>query len=229
MTKKTGMKISVVIPARNEAATLAETLEGCRMYADELVVIDGRSTDGTPELAEKLGAKVYPDAGRGKGEALRMAIEKVTGDIIVFIDADGSHDPHDIPRLTAPIIAGEYDHVTGSRMRGGSDELHGDLGKFIRMVGSDIITMGINYRFGVRLTDSQNGFRAIKASVARQLELKEDITSIEQEMVIKTLKKGFRVGEISAHEYARKAGESKIKVWKVAPRYVYCWLKNLIF
>jgi len=112
---------------------------------------------------------------------------------------------------------------------GGSDEAHGDLYKFIRMWGSDIITLGINYRFNVRLTDSQNGFRAIRRDVARALNLKENITTIEQEMVIKTLKKGYRMAEVPAHEYARKYGTSSIKLRKVMFRYVYSWLKYLFF
>lgn len=222
------MKISIVIPAKNEAASIGGIIDACKPYGDEVIVIDGHSTDNTGTVASEHGVTVYLDNRKGKGDAIRVAAQKVTGDIVVFVDADGSHLPADIPRLVAPIMEGKADHVTGSRMLGGSDELHGDMGKFIRLVGSDIITLGINYRFGVRLTDSQNGFRAIKTSVLRQLDLKENITSIEQEMIMKTLKKGFRVAEVSAHEYARQAGESKIKVWKVAWRYVYCWLKNLI-
>jgi len=97
------------------------------------------------------------------------------------------------------------------------------------MVGSDIITLGINYRFNVRLTDSQNGFRAIRSDVARKLPLKENITTIEQEMIIKTLKLGYRMGEVPTHEYARRGGESKISARKVAWRYVYSWLKYLFF
>ena len=114
-------------------------------------------------------------------------------------------------------------------MRGGSDELHCDVGKFIRMIGSDIITLGINYRFGVALTDSQNGFRALRSELARRLDLKENIHTIEQEMIIKTLKLGCRMSEVPAHEYARKNGDSTINVRKVAHRYVYSWLKYMFF
>jgi dolichol-phosphate mannosyltransferase len=223
------MKITAVIPTKNEEINIGWIIEGAKKYADEVIVIDGHSTDRTREIAEKSGVPVYLDNRKGKGDAIRVGIQNAKNDIIVFIDADGSHLPEDIPSLVAPIKAGESDHVTGSRMRGGSDELHGDIGKFIRMVGSDIITLGINYRFNVRLTDSQNGFRAIRTDVARKLPLKENITTIEQEMIIKTLKLGFRMGEVPAHEYARRGGESKISVGKVAWRYVYSWLKYLFF
>lgn len=222
------MKISVVIPAKNEAVTIGDIIERSKKYADELLVIDGHSTDATRAVAERLGARVILDDRKGKGAAIRLAIREVTGEVIVFIDADGSHDPDDIPRLVEPIARGVCEHVTGSRMTGGSDELHGDIGKFIRMWGSDVITLGINYRFNVRLTDSQNGFRAIRTDVARQIGLTENITTIEQEMIMKTLKRGYRIKEVPAHEYARKAGESKVKVPRVACRYVWVWLKNLI-
>lgn len=222
-------KISVVIPTKNEEGMLAEVINKCRPYADEILVVDGHSKDKTREIANLLGVKVILDNGKGKGDGIRTAIKNISGDIIVFIDADGSHDPNDIPKLIEPILENRADHVTGSRMRGGSDELHGNIGKFIRMVGGDIITLGINYRFGVRLTDSQNGFRAIKTEVAKKLNLKENITSIEQEMIIKTLKNGYRIAEVPAHEYARKAGESKVRVRRVWLRYVYSWLKYLLF
>lgn len=219
-------KVSVVICAKNEEENIGPVLSKLSKYG-EVLVIDGHSSDRTQEIALAHGATVYQDNGKGKGDAIRIGIAKATKEILVFIDADGSHDPDDIPQLIAPILEGKYDHVTGSRMLGGSDELHGDLPKFVRMVGSDIITLGINYRFNSRLTDSQNGFRAIRSDVAKSLPLKENITTIEQEMIIKTLKAGHTVGEVPAHEYARKHGESKITVSRVWWRYVYSWLKYL--
>jgi dolichol-phosphate mannosyltransferase len=221
-------RVSVVIPTRNEALTLKPVLEKCRPHADEILVIDGHSTDGTRELAASLGAKVVLDNGRGKGAALRQAIALVRGDIVVFIDADGSHDPEDIPKVVGPIARGEADHCVASRMRGGSDELFSNFSQFVRMLGGQMITLAINYRFGVRITDSQNGFRAFRTEAARILPLSENGTTIEQEMTIKSIRRQLRLVEVPIHEYARAAGESKINVWRDGPRYVFSCIKYLV-
>lgn len=221
--------VTVVIPTLNEAATLETIILESQKYSNDVILIDGHSTDNTKEIANNLKVPIYFDNKKGKGDAIRCSVNHVQTDIIVYIDADMSHDPSEIPKIIEPIYKGEADHVVGSRPKGGSDELHGDLNKFLRMIGSDIITLGINYRFGIRITDSQNGFRAIKTSVIKQLNLKEDITTIEQEMTIKTLKKGFKLAEVPSHEYARLQGDSHIKLSKVSIRYVYSWLKYLFF
>jgi glycosyltransferase involved in cell wall biosynthesis len=219
--------ITAVILARNEALNITEIIRDAKPFVDEVVVVDGHSTDETRELASREGARVLLDKGKGKGDGIRTAIRELKPDILVLMDADGSHDPHDIPRLVKPILAGQYDMVVGSRGMGGSDELHGDLNKLLRMIGSDIILLIINYRFKVRLTDSQNGYRAIRADVARQLDLKENITTIEQEMTIKLLKRGFRCGEVPIHEYARRYGRSSIKLRRVWFRYIWSVIKNI--
>ena len=221
------MKISIVIPTKNEEKSIKKIIEECIPYGDEVLVVDGHSRDLTRDVAREAGARVVLDHQKGKGDGLRVGLKEVKGDIVVFIDADGSHDANDIPDIIRPIIEGKADLVIGSRMRGGSDELHGDIGKFIRIIGSDIITLTINYRFGVRLTDSQNGFRAIRKDVGLKIGLKEDIFTIEQEMIMKTLKHGYKIMEIPAHEYTRKYGDSNIVVWKVAHRYIWCLIKNL--
>lgn len=223
------MKISVIIPTLNEEHTLREIIEGCRPHADEMLVVDGHSTDGTRAVAEAAGIRVILDNRRGKGAALRHAVNFVTGDIIVFIDADGSHDPADIPRLIEPIVRGAADHVSGSRLIGGSSELHGGFDEFMRLMGSSFITACINWRFKVKLSESQNGFRAIRTDVMKQLGLTENITTIEQEMIMKTLKKGFRMAEVPSHEHKRKMGYSKITLRKVCFRYVYTLIKYLFF
>ena len=226
---KAESKISIVIPTLDEEDTVAEIIEGCKPYGDEILVVDGHSRDRTREVAESLGVKVILDNRKGKGEALRHVVNFVNGNIIVFIDADGSHDPKDIPKLVEPIIKDEADHVSGSRLIGGSSELHGGFDECFRLMGSSFITACINWRFKVKLSESQNGFRAIKTDIIKQLGLEEDITTIEQEMIMKTLKKGFRMAEVPSHEYERKKGYSKISLRKVWFRYVYTLVKYLFF
>ena len=212
---------------RNEEGTIADVVRAVMLHADETLVVDGHSADRTREIAESLGARVVLDGGLGKGDGIRTAIGAAAGDVLVFIDADCSHDPDDIPALVKPILVGEADMVVGSRWTGGSDELGGDLGKFVRSTGSAIITLAINYRWGVCLTDSQNGFRALSITAARQVLLEEDIFTIEQEMIMKFLKRGLRVSELPTHEYRRREGDSQIVVWKVAHKYIWCLVKNL--
>jgi dolichol-phosphate mannosyltransferase len=222
--------LCIVIPTKNEEATVAEIINDCKQYTNKIIVSDGNSTDKTREIAEKLSVKVITDSGKGKGSGLRAAIDHIYDeDIVVFIDADGSHDPGDIPKLVKPIQDGKADHVTGSRLLGGSSELHGGFDEFMRLAGSSFITFCINHRFKIRLSDSQNGFRAIRGAVLKDLDLKENITTIEQEMIIKTLKKNYRMAEVPTHEYKRRHGESSIKIKKVFFRYVYSFVKYLYF
>ena len=221
-------KISVVIPTRDEEGLIGEIVDAVRPYADEILVVDGHSRDRTRQIAVDHGARVVLDHGKGKGEALRLSFDEAAGDVIVFIDADGSHEPKDIPAMVAPIMAGQADMVVGSRGKGGSDELHGTVEQFIRYFGSQLIMLAINYRWDVRLTDSQNGFRAIRKDVAKKLGLTSNLTTIEQEMLMKALKRGFRVSEIASHEYERRWGTSKVVVWKLWFAYLWSFFRNII-
>src|SRR6266545_5705965 len=228
MTNQISSLYSIVIPARDEEETIGEVLRGVRDMTDDLVVVDGHSTDRTIAIAREYSASVVQDNGRGKGDAVRVGLETARHPITVFIDADGSHDPKDIVKLVQPIAAGDADLVMGSRMLGGSEELFGDIAEVVRLLGSLVISLSINYRYGVRLTDYQNGFRAIRTEVGKAIGLTSDITTIEQEMAMKCLRNGYRVMEIPSHEYCRKGGESKIRVMKVAHRYVLNLLCGLI-
>jgi glycosyltransferase involved in cell wall biosynthesis len=221
--------VSAIIAAKQEAPSIGGIVERTRVYAGEVIVVVGHSTDGTAEIARQRGATVMPDGGRGKGEAIRRAIPHVKTPVTVFLDADGSHDPEDIPLLVEPILLDRADHVSASRLRGGSSELHGGFDEFFRLAGSSFITACINWRFNCRLSESQNGFRAIRTSVLQQLDLREDTTTIEQEMIIKTLRRGFRMAEVPSHEHPRAHGHSHINIWRSAPRYGWSLIKYLFF
>src|SRR6185503_9970770 len=159
ITHHVAADVSVVIAAKQEAPSIGGVIDRTRRYAREIVVVVGPSTDGTEAVAAEGGATVMTDGGRGKGEALRRAIPHIRTPVTVFLDADGSHDPEDIPLLVEPILADRADHVTASRLRGGSSELHGGFDEFLRLAGSSFITACINRRFNCRLSDTQNGFR----------------------------------------------------------------------
>jgi dolichol-phosphate mannosyltransferase len=215
--------ITVVVPARNEELTVGLVVRECLKYVGRVVVVEGGSTDRTAEIARAAGAHVVRDHGLGKGAALRLAVTHVTTPICVFVDADGSHDPIDIPMLAAPIKAGQAEHVTGSRLLGGSDELHGGGDEFLRLAGSAFITYLINWRYGTRLSDSQNGFRAIRTEVFRRLDLRSRHTTIEMEMIAATLAAGLRIAEVPTHERRRAAGYSKISLAKPSIWLAYGW------
>jgi dolichol-phosphate mannosyltransferase len=215
--------VTAIVPARNEEATVATVVRECLNYAAQVIVVEGGSTDRTAEIATAAGARVVRDQGLGKGAALRLAVAQVETPICVFVDADGSHDPIDIPLLVAPIKAGLADHVTGSRLLGGSDELHGGGDEFLRLAGSAFITYLINRRFGTRLSDSQNGFRALRTGDFRRLNLQSRHTTIEMEMIMATLAAGLRIAEVPTHERPRAAGFSKISLARPGTWLAYGW------
>lgn len=208
--KETDMDICVVIPTKNERGTIGAILEEVKRYTDNILVVDGRSDDGTISEVEKRGVSYVYDNGKGKGDALTVGVRNTSQEIVVFMDADGSHEIADIPRLVAPIKAGQADLVVGSRILGGSDELHGTFNKFIRNTGTNFLAVLVNRKWKSTLSDIENGFRAIRRQVFDQIDLVSLGFTIEQEMVLRCLKHDFRVLEVASHEYERKSGYSKL-------------------
>jgi len=228
LTAYGSQEVAVVILARNEERTIGEVVTGAASYAHEVIVMDGHSRDRTAAIASGLGAKVYTDPGRGKGAAIRQSLTLTGADVIVFMDADGSHDPADIPKLALPVIRGETDLCVGSRFAGGSDELSVGVGQLIRTIGNISMNIAINKRWRVALTDTLNGFRAVDRQAAGAIGLREDRHTIEQEMVMKMLRHGYRVINAPTHEYERKFGASHINIWKEWPKFVWCVVVNLV-
>ena len=211
------MKVTAVIPAKNEEEGIEKIIKNVSRFVDEVLVVDGHSKDKTRQIAKECGAKVVLDGGKGKGDGIRTGVRKAKGDIIVFIDADGSHNPKDIPKLIKPIKNGEADLVVASRAKGGSDEIRLDLDGLFRQIGSEIAAILVNFRWRANLTDIQNGFRAIRKKTALALKLESDGFEIEEEMIMKCLKRGVRIMEVAGHEYQRKWGVSKlptIQAWR---------------
>lgn len=220
--------VTVAILTKNQAAGIAELIADVRKYARDVVVVDGHSTDGTREAATRAGARVTLDGGRGKGDGVRAAIEAMGNDILVLMDGDGSCHIPDIPNLVAPIAAGTADVVGGSRMRGGSDEPHARAAQVFRMFGNGILTLLVNYRFGLDLTDSQTGFRAVRSEVARSLQLRETGGAIELEFLLACAKGGHRVTEVPSHEYARRFGRSALVLRREWFRLLICIARHIV-
>ena len=228
MTDYGSLRVVGVILARNEEHTIGEVVAKTLKYVHHVCVMDGRSTDGTAAAAQGAGAVVHQDPGRGKGSAIRQSLDLVEADVVVFLDADGSHDPADIPRLVAPLVRGEADLCIGSRFSGGSEELSVSVGQLIRTIGNILMNIAINRRWGVELTDTLNGFRAIRRNEAKVVKMTEDTHTIEQEMAMKMLRHGYRVRNVPTHEYARTYGTSHIRIWREWPKFVWCVVVNLL-
>ena len=207
--------------AKDEEETIAQIVKKAKKYADEVIVIDGHSSDQTRERALKAGAQVFLDNGLGKGDGYKVGLKKARGEVVVFLDADGSHDPKDIPKLAEPILKGELDLVIGSRWRGGSDDIHPNFNHLTRDLGGNLLSIIISKWLGVEITDCLHGFRAIRRDVGLWLGLEANDFDVEHEMVIKALKQGYRVGEVPVHEYARKAGVSKLPTFRKA--HIFFW------
>jgi len=222
------MGISVIIPTLEEETTIGPVIEGCLRHTDDILVVDGFSQDGTSGIAASYPVRFVQEHSRGKGEALRRAVDLVRGEIVVFIDGDGSHDPQDIPRLLEPIRRGEADLVVASRITGGSSELHGGFDQFFRLAGAAFITTCVNKRFGVDLSDCENGFRAVRREVFLHIGLTARIATIEQEMVMNALARGYRVAEVPSHEHVRAGGASKIRLSRVWPHFVWGLVRGLL-
>ena len=220
-------RLCVVVAARDEERTIGEAVRRAFDYSTTVIVMDGRSTDGTARVAREAGATVFTDPGRGKGAAIRDSLNRSSAEVIVFMDADGSHDPADIPRLASVIASGAADLCVGCRFTGGSDEVSLSMAQLIRTIGNISMNIAINNRWNVRLTDTLNGFRAVRREAAVQVGLTEDRHTIEQEMVMKFLRHGFRVTNIACHEYSRKFGTSHIHIWREWPLFVWCVVKNV--
>jgi len=221
---------TIIIAAKNEAENLAELLPALRNSGwTDILVVDGHSIDGTGDVCEKYRVPVVRDGGRGKGDALRVGLRSAKSRFVVFMDADGSHEPADLTALLAPLRAGRADLVIASRLLGGSSELHGGFDEFFRLTGSSFITACINHKYRVRLSDSQNGYRAGDREKLLGLDTRENSTTIEQEMLFKALSRGLRVVEVPSHEYPRKHGKSHIRLSRVFLNYIYSLLKNYLF
>lgn len=204
-------RVSVVICAKDEGAGLTRIIRSVRPYANEIIVVDGHSTDHTATIAKSEHVRYFLDHGKGRGDGVRVGLAAAKHKIVVLFDADGSHEAADIPTLIAPIIKGKADMVITSRRTGGSFDRKMNVDALIRSAGSDILTMMVNHAFHTNFTDILYSFRSIRTSSVPMLHLSANGFAIEQEMVVSALKRGLRITEIPGREKARGWGQSKLK------------------
>lgn len=221
-------KVTIIVACKNEGEGIRKILNSIKIYSTDIIVVDGHSSDGTREIAEELGVRFFLDHRKGRGDALKIGIKNARRDIIVFFDADGSHDELDIPDMVEPILNNKADLVIGSRRTGGSADLNINLTGIIRAAGCDVLVALVNHRFKTSLTDILYSFRAIKTSTAKNIHLKSDDFAVEQEMVVSVLGKGFRVQEIPSREKARGWGKSKLRTI-TGIKFIFSLFKQLYF
>ncbi len=209
--------ISVVIPALNEADNLPYVLPKIPDWVDEVLLVDGHSTDKTIEAALKLrpDISIVLQEGRGKGAALRSGFATTAGDIVVMLDADGSMDPAEIPAFVGALLAGA-DFVKGSRFVQGAGTA--DMPRY-RQFGNWVFLTLVRLFFGGQYSDLCYGYNAFWRDVLPRLDLTGDGFEIETIMNVRALRAGLKIAEVPSFEAERVYGTGRLQAfpdgWRV--------------
>jgi glycosyltransferase involved in cell wall biosynthesis len=201
------VRVSVVIPTHNEAQAIEHVLADlpCSLVT-EVIVVDSNSTDGTPDLARKMGARVIPESRRGYGRACLTGLANTDNpDVVVFLDGDYSDRPSELSILLAPIIEGRADITLGSRLQ---ERISAAALPWHQVFGNRLAAGLIRLLYGLEISDL-GPFRAGRADVLRVLALEETTYGWAVEMILKGVLAGFRVVEVPVSYYPR-IGKSKI-------------------
>jgi glycosyltransferase involved in cell wall biosynthesis len=212
------MRVSFLVPAYNEAATIGAVLDAVWALdlEKQIVVVDDGSQDGTGDLVERWrdgrdGVVLLRQENRGKGAAVRAAIPHADGDIAVIQDADLEYDPADVPALIEPIERGVADVVYGSRLSGGRPQR---AYLFWHLVGNRFLSLLTNVLYNTTLSDMETGYKAFRTEVLRSLDLRQNDFGIEPEITAKICKRNLRVYELPIAYYGRTYAEGKKITWR---------------
>jgi glycosyltransferase involved in cell wall biosynthesis len=199
------MKTVLIMPALNEVAVVGELVRRVpRDVVDEVIVVDNASTDATAVVAREAGARVVSEPRRGYGAACFAGVTAIPpdADVAVFIDADGSQRPEEIPQVIAPILAGRADLVLGARVLDAHHPLHA-------AAGTRLIARFVAWRWRVPITDF-GPLRAIRVDLLPRLRMRDRASGWPVEMVIKAAALGVRIVEVPVSHMPRIAGRSKV-------------------
>ena len=227
------MKISVVIPVYNEAATVAELISRVQAVdiPKEVIVVDDGSTDGTRDVLARLekrydNLRVFLQAkNSGKGAALRTGFQQATADFVLVQDADLEYDPSDYPALLKPLVEGKADVVYGSRFL--TTKEHRVL-FFWHSVGNRLLTLISNMFTDLNLTDMETGYKAFRREVIQAIKLEQDRFGFEPEVTVKIARMKLRIYEVGISYYGRTYEEGKKIGWKDGVKALWCILKYSI-
>jgi glycosyltransferase involved in cell wall biosynthesis len=226
------VRISFLIPAYDERATIVEVLDRIEALGldRQLIVVDDGSTDGTADAVEEWssgreGVVLIRKENGGKGSAIRAAIPHVDGDVAVIQDADMEYDPVDVPALVEPIERGVADVVFGSRLSGGRPQR---AYLFWHLVGNRFLSLLTGALYNTTLSDMETGYKAFRADVLRSLDLHENGFGVEPEITAKVCKRKLRVYQLPISYYGRTYDEGKKITWRDGFRAVWVLLRTRI-
>jgi glycosyltransferase involved in cell wall biosynthesis len=216
MTDESRMRVVACIPAYNEENSVERVVIGTRRHIDEILVVDDGSKDHTGLIARRLGAPViHHDKNLGKGVAIRDGLGWAKDnniDILVALDADGQHDPDDIPELIGPLQAGEADIAIGSRIKGRRGPASMDR---ITLASNRVVSCMLSLRYGGNFTDLQSGYRAFNRNAIETLfsRLRSTRFEIELEVFSKAKSYGLTIKEVPVR-YHERTGRTKFGLYQ---------------